>query len=93
MVAVADGGPDWSVKRVLNLMVFGSLWQSLRLDSFTIQSYAPGHSRFNPIERSWSILTKLIVGVVLPVEVEELDFVVPKVLTYLLTCLLSFAAG
>ena len=78
VVAVADGGPDWSVKGVLNLMVFGSLWQSLNLDTLTIQCYAPGHSRFNPIERTWSLLTKLIVGVILPVAIPELDYVVPK---------------
>lgn len=77
VVAVADGGPDWSVKGVPNLMVFGFLWEMLELDTFVIQCYAPGHSRFNPIERSWSHLTKWIVSVILPVEIEELNFTIP----------------
>ena len=60
------------------MIVFGSVWKSLKLDTLVVQSYAPGHSRFNPIERTWSLLTKLVVGVILPVEIEELDFVTPK---------------
>ena len=75
VVAIADGGPDWSVKSVLNLMSMGYLWKNLELDVLVIQCYAPGHSRFNPIERSWSALTKWLVGVILPVEV---DGAVPK---------------
>ena len=59
-------------------MAFGFLWEFLKLDTLTIQCYAPGHSRFNPIERSWSLLTKLIVGVILPVEIPELDYIIPK---------------
>ena len=78
VVAIADGVPDWSVKGMLNLLVFGDLWRKLKLDSLIIQCYAPGHSRFNPIERSWGHLTKWLVGVVLPVEVEEFNFVTPK---------------
>ena len=78
VIAIADNGPDWSVKGILNFIIYGSLWQCLRLDTLVIQSYAPGHSRFNPIERTWSLLSKLIVGVILPVEIEELDFQTPK---------------
>lgn len=40
------------------------------MDSLIVQCYAPGHSRFNPIERSWSYLTKQIVGVTLPDTIE-----------------------
>ena len=40
-----------------------------------LQCYAPGHSRFNPIERYWSPLTKWLVGVTLPVE--NSDGVIP----------------
>ena len=45
MVLRADGGPDWSVKGVLNLT-------SLMGDVLIVQCYAHGHSRFNPIERT-----------------------------------------
>ena len=78
VVSVADGGPDWSIKGIINLMTFGFLWEFLKLDTLIIQCYAPGHSRFNPIERTWSLLTKCIVSVVLPVQIEELNYVVPK---------------
>jgi len=66
VVLIADGGPDWSVKGIINFLSIGYLWMNLKLDCLVIQCYAPGHSRFNPIERSWSFLTKKIVGVVLP---------------------------
>ncbi|XP_057291292.1 uncharacterized protein LOC130613938 isoform X3 [Hydractinia symbiolongicarpus] len=70
VVAIADGGPDWSTKAVVNLMSLGYLWLNLRLDCLIVQCYAPGHSRFNPIERCWSFLTQQLVGVTLPVEVD-----------------------
>ena len=78
LVAVADGGPDWSVKGALNLMVFGMFWEVQKLDVLVVQCFAPGHSRFNPIERSWSFLTKCIVGVNLPVKIPELNYIIPK---------------
>jgi len=36
-----------------------------------VQCYAPGHSRFNPIERTWSYLTNKIATTTLPDEVDE----------------------
>ena len=66
---ICDGGPDWSIKGVLNLMSVGYLWRNLKLDTLILQSYAPGHSGFNPIERSWSQLTKWLTSVVLPVDI------------------------
>ena len=75
VVTIADGGPDWSVKGVINFMSLGYLWKNSKLDTLVIQCYAPGHSRFNPIERSWSFLTNKIVGVTLP---DEIDGKVPQ---------------
>ena len=75
VVAIADGGPDWSVKGMLNLMSLGYLWKNLKLDVLVVQCYAPGHSRFNPIERSWSQLTNWLVGVILP---DDLNGRIPK---------------
>lgn len=75
VIAIADGGPDWSVKGILNFISMGFLWMDTCLDLLIIQSYAPGHSRFNPIERSWSFLTKKIVGVILP---DTINGEVPK---------------
>ena len=75
VVAIADGGPDWSVKGVVNFMTMGLLWKDLGLDCFVIQCYAPGHSRFNPIERLWSFLTNRIATVTLP---DHIDGIKPK---------------
>ena len=75
VVMVADEGPDWSVKSVSNFLSMGLLWANLELDSLIIQCYAPGHRRFNPIERSWSFLTNKIATVTLP---DTIDGVTPN---------------
>ena len=56
-------------------MSLGFLWKNLKLDVLIVQCYAPGHSRFNPIERSWSQLTNWLVGVTLP---DDLSGRIPK---------------
>ena len=66
VVAIVDGGPDWSVKGLINFMTMGLLWKDLGLDCFVVQCYAPGHSRLNPIERLWSFLTNRIATITLP---------------------------
>ena len=76
VIAIVDGGPDWSVKGVINFMAMGLLWKDLGLDCFVVQCYAPGHSRFNPIERLWSFLTNRIATVTLP---DHIDGVKPNV--------------
>ena len=73
VVAIADGGPDWSVKGIINFLSLGYLWKHTQLDTLIVQCYAPGHSRFNPIERTCSFLTNKIVGVTLP----DLDGKIP----------------
>ena len=40
VVAIADGGPDWSTKGTINLLSYGIVWQELRLDYFLIQRFA-----------------------------------------------------
>ena len=58
-------------------MVFGRLWRYLNLDVLVVQCYAPGCSRFNPIERSWAYLTQCLVSVELEVEIEENNYETP----------------
>ena len=50
VVAIADGGPDWSIKGLINFMSLGLLWMKSGLD-FINRSIicTSGHSRFNPI--------------------------------------------
>ena len=56
-------------------MTMVALWEELKLDIVVLSCYAPGHSRFNPIEKSWSRLTSLISTAILPTDI---DGVVPK---------------
>ncbi|CAF4638364.1 unnamed protein product, partial [Rotaria magnacalcarata] len=42
----------------------GRFWEEQKLDVLIWVSYAPGHSRFNPIERMFSRLTDLLQGVI-----------------------------
>ena len=67
---ICDGGPDWSPKSTPNLINFGRLWRDLNLDILILTSYAPGHSRYNPIERSWAPLSRWLTGVTLPISLE-----------------------
>jgi len=53
-----------------NLLNFGWLWRDLNLDILNVTSYAPGHSRLNPVERSWAPLSKWLTGVMLPIALE-----------------------
>lgn len=70
---ICDGGPDWTPKSTPNLVNFGRLWRDLNLDILILTSYAPGHSRLNPIERSWAPLSKWLTGVTLPIALEGKD--------------------
>ena len=70
VVAIADGGPDWSVKGIGNLITLGMLWKDLGLDCLVVQCYAPGHSRFNPIERTWSFDEQNLHCYTLPDEID-----------------------
>ena len=53
-----------------NLLNFGRLWRDLNFDILILTSYAPGHSRLNPIERSSAPLSKWLTGVTLPIASE-----------------------
>ena len=46
----------------------GRFWEELKLDALIWVSYAPGHSRFNPIERMFSRLTDLLQGVIIDLD-------------------------
>lgn len=68
---ICDGGPDWSTKFTPNLINYGRLWRNLKLDVLVFTCYAPGQSRFNPIEHCWSPLSKLLTGVTMPIRLSE----------------------
>lgn len=62
---ISDNGPDWSTDCTANLYNLGRFWEEQKLDALICVSYAPGHSRFNPIERMFSRLTDLLQGVII----------------------------
>jgi len=68
---IFDGGPDWSTKFTPNLIHYGRLWKNLTIDVLVMTCYAPGHSRFNPIEHCWAPFSKELTGVTLPISVSE----------------------
>ena len=57
-------------KATPNVVNFGRLWQDLNLDILILSPYAPGHSRHNPVERSWARLSKWLRGVTLLIALE-----------------------
>ncbi|CAF1263946.1 unnamed protein product [Adineta ricciae] len=65
---ISDNGPDWSTDCTANIYNLGRLWEELKLDALIWVSYAPGHSRFNPIERMFSRLTDLLQGVIVDLD-------------------------
>ncbi|UJR18766.1 hypothetical protein I4U23_005672 [Adineta vaga] len=65
---ISDNGPDWSTDCMANIYNLGKLWEELKLDALICVSYAPGHSRFNPIERMFSRLTDLLQGVIIDLD-------------------------
>ena len=68
---ICDGGPDWSTKFTPNLINYGRLWKNLKIDVLVLTCYAPGHSRFNPIEHCWAPISKKLTGATLPISVSE----------------------
>lgn len=68
---ICDGGPNWSLKFTPNLINYVRLWKNLKMDVLFLICYAPGHSRFNPIEHCWATLSKELTGVTLPISVSE----------------------
>ncbi|XP_033126527.1 uncharacterized protein LOC117124406, partial [Anneissia japonica] len=73
VVIISDGGPDWSYKGYAVLVFYMRLWRDLNLDMLSITSYAPGQSAYNPIERTWSNLSKWLAGVKLPATLPDED--------------------
>ena len=65
VMAIVDGGSDWSVKSLITLIYMGRVWKSLGLDGFVITSYCAGFSAFNPVEQYWAPLNRSLSAVTL----------------------------
>ena len=55
---------------MINILNFGRIWKKLNLEALILVSYAPGASKYNPIERCWGYLNDCIVGSHVPDSVE-----------------------
>ena len=51
---MTDGGPDWSPKSNVNEFFLSHLQEDKNLDMLVAVSFAPGQSRFNPVEHLWA---------------------------------------
>ena len=61
-----DNGPDWNLASLVNAYFFFKLWEKTKLDILLICSYAALWSAYNNIEHLWSLLSRLLSGVILP---------------------------
>jgi hypothetical protein len=69
----SDGGPDENPRyqningrHFKNILEYALLFKGLNLDYFSIRCYAPGQSKYNPVERAMSSFSGRLKGVVLP---------------------------
>ena len=62
---VVDGGPDLSPKHLVNVLVYGMLWQGCDLDCLMVTTNSAGNSAYNKIEHAWSVLSRCLAGVTL----------------------------
>ena len=60
LIAIVDGGPDWSTASLLNAFFYMRLWRDCDLDLLVVTSFAARYSAYNPIEHLWSPLSKIL---------------------------------
>ena len=65
LTIIADDGEDYSLRSTATLHYLGRLWRDLDQYRLHIVKYAPSQSKFNPIERAWSAMTKRLSNIVL----------------------------
>ncbi|CAF1154550.1 unnamed protein product [Rotaria sordida] len=68
LTIISDNGPDWTTDCMANIYNLGRFWEENKLDALIWVSYAPGNSRYNPIERMFSHLTDLIANVTIDLD-------------------------
>ena len=65
VILFVDNGPDWNKTSLKTMLAMGSVWEKLCLDYMLLTSYAPGDSKYNPIEHAWAPITMWLSGLVL----------------------------
>ncbi|CAF1618396.1 unnamed protein product [Didymodactylos carnosus] len=64
-ILTSDNGPDWPHKCGGNIFNFDTLREELNLGVLIVNSYAANDSKYNPVERTLSYLSKQLTSVVL----------------------------
>ena len=65
MVIIEDDGDDYGLKSGSTALFHFRLFCKLDLEMLLVVKYAPGQSRYNPVERAWSKMTRVFGGVIL----------------------------
>ena len=69
-MTLSDGGPDFTPASVVNMLYFFRLFKRLKLDLFSVFTYAARYSAFNAMEHVWSPLSNKLAGVLFNPKVE-----------------------
>jgi len=56
LALLSDNGNDFSPNNYYVFIALGRLWKCLNLDQLILASFAPYHSRYNPIEIAWGTM-------------------------------------
>ena len=56
---------------MLNLLECGKFWEDFYLDRLIVATHAVGQCALNPIQRAWSMLSRLLAGVTLPISLPD----------------------
>ena len=68
MTIIADDGGDYSLRSTSTLHYFGGLWRDTDQYRLNLVKYALSQSKFNPIEHTWSAITKSLHNIILDPE-------------------------
>ncbi|CAG8630559.1 3187_t:CDS:2, partial [Scutellospora calospora] len=66
-VLLVDGGPDENPRYLKNITQYCDIFYSFDLDYLTVRTHAPGHSVYNPVERSMASLSTKLAAIVLSI--------------------------
>jgi hypothetical protein len=67
-VLLVDGGSDENPRYLKNIKTYCHLFQKFDLDYLTIQIYASGQFKYNPVERGMAILSRKLADIMLPID-------------------------
>ncbi|EXX58145.1 hypothetical protein GLOIN_2v1783204 [Rhizophagus irregularis DAOM 181602=DAOM 197198] len=67
-VLLVNGGPDEDPRHLKNIKNYCQLFRKFDLDYLTVRTYAPGQSKYNPVERGMATLSGKLAGITLLVD-------------------------